>query len=46
MSAVAALAPLAAERSWDDIPGAQLVGGAIGLVILLMAIRWMIKRPK
>jgi hypothetical protein len=36
----------AAERPWTDIPGVAFVGGAIGIVIVVAAIRAMFKKGK
>jgi hypothetical protein len=36
----------AAPRPWTDIPGVAVVGGAIGIVIVIAAIRAMLKKGK
>ncbi len=33
-------------RPWDDIPGVAIVTGVIGIVLILAAIRAMIKKGK
>jgi hypothetical protein len=38
------LAQAAAPRPWSDIPGVAVVGGVIGIVIVIAAIREMIRR--
>ena len=34
----------ASERSWSDIPGVAIIGGIIGIVIVIAAIRAMVKK--
>lgn len=36
----------AAPRPWTDIPGVALVGGAVGIAIVIAAIRAMFKKGK
>lgn len=36
----------AAPRPWTDIPGVAIVGGAIGIIIVVAAIRAMTKKGK
>jgi hypothetical protein len=36
----------AAPRPWTDIPGVAVVGGAVGIVIVIAAIRAMLKKGK
>jgi hypothetical protein len=38
-----ALAPLAADRPWTEIPGVRILGAVIGTVLLLAAIRAMFR---
>ncbi|MFY1632636.1 hypothetical protein ACN27F_04985 [Solwaraspora sp. WMMB335] len=33
--------PVAAETSWHDIPGVQLIGGVLGVLLLIAALRAM-----
>jgi hypothetical protein len=35
-----------APRPWTDIPGVAFVGGAVGIVIVIAAIRAMFKKGK
>ncbi len=35
-----------AERPWSDIPGVAVIGGVIGIVIVVAAIRAMMKKGK
>jgi hypothetical protein len=35
-----------APRPWTDIPGVAVVGGTIGIVVIIAAIRAMIKKDK
>jgi hypothetical protein len=35
------IAELAAERDWTQIPGVQVVGGVIGILLVIAAIRAM-----
>jgi uncharacterized membrane protein YeaQ/YmgE (transglycosylase-associated protein family) len=37
----AALAVVAADRSWAEIPGVRILGAVIGAVLLIAAIRAM-----
>jgi hypothetical protein len=41
-----ALAPLAADRDWTEIPGIRLVGAVLGTLLVLAAIRAMFGRRK
>ena len=34
----------AAPRPWTDIPGVAVVGGVIGIIIVIAAIREMLRR--
>jgi hypothetical protein len=38
------LAILAADRPWSEIPGVGLVGGILGIMIIIVAIRYMFKK--
>lgn len=38
------LAILAADRPWSDIPGVGIVGGIIGIMIIIVAIRHMFRK--
>jgi hypothetical protein len=37
---------IAADQSWFDIPGVQVVGGIIGVLLLLVAVRSMFGRRR
>ena len=37
---------VAAERSWDEVPGAKLVGILMGIAFLFIAIRMMFGKRK
>jgi hypothetical protein len=34
---------LAADRNWADIPGVGVVGGILGILLIVAAIRYMFK---
>jgi hypothetical protein len=38
-----ALAPLAADRPWTEIPGVRILGAVLGALLLLAAIRAMFR---
>jgi hypothetical protein len=35
---------LAADRPWSEIPGVDVVGGILGIMIIILAIRHMFKK--
>ena len=35
---------LAADRAWTDIPGVRILGGVLGILLVLAAIRAMFRK--